>query len=61
MIVLRNPWLNNFVQATPVYAFLLFQRHVPGAPDENRSAQMGWILSKKQVYFTVNYVREGNF
>jgi hypothetical protein len=28
--------LNNFVQATPVYAFLLVLSQVPGAPDDNR-------------------------
>jgi hypothetical protein len=31
--------LNNFVQATPVFAILLFLSQVPGALDDNRSAE----------------------
>jgi hypothetical protein len=31
--------LNNFVQATPVYAILFPKSQVPGAPDDNRSAE----------------------
>jgi len=30
--------LNNFVQATPVFAILSAVGQVPGAPDENRWA-----------------------
>jgi hypothetical protein len=29
---------NNCVQATPDYAFVLFLRQLPGAPDAERSA-----------------------
>lgn len=32
--------LNNFVQATPVFAFLLVLSQVPGAPDDNRYAAL---------------------
>ncbi len=28
--------LNNFVQATPVYAILFVLGQMPGAPDDNR-------------------------
>jgi hypothetical protein len=31
-----NARLNNFVQATPVFAILLVMSRVPGAPDDNR-------------------------
>jgi hypothetical protein len=33
---MKSKWPNNCVQATPDYAFVLFVRQSPGAPDADR-------------------------
>jgi hypothetical protein len=42
--------LNNFVQATAVFALLLIQSQVPAAPDDNRSAMIARALIDKSSH-----------